>query len=315
MRILLTNIASVTSIGLLKTIKKSKLHDMFVVGTEAQPFGMNSGSLLVDKYVESPIVESNEYISFIIDLCSKEEIDILFPVIDAEVYQLSKISSSIATTVITAETNILGLFRDKLLASIELSLNTNILIPRIITYNRNLPDKIIIRNRDGIGSKGIKIFPNSEICPDIFFRKDGFLQEYIEGDEYTVDILANKFGDLCLAIPRKRLQIKNGVSTKTQITQHNDIINSCKLIYRNYKIPGLSNVQFIASKKNHYFIELNPRFAGMGIAGVMASYNYIDDYISHFYFGKELTSFDISMKQVKWDTIVCRYYEETVMLP
>ena len=64
-----------------------------------------------------------------------------------------------------------------------------------------------------------------------------------------------------------------------------------------------------------YFIELNPRAAATMIASAIASVNYMDLYISHFLFGNELPLFEEIMNNVKWGSIISRYYNETIFIP
>ena len=175
-------------------------------------------------------------------------------------------------------------------------------------------EKVIIRKKQSIGSQGIIIKSKNMLSLSDFNNCDYFVQEYIEGTEYTVDILADRYGDVKLVVPRKRLQIKNGVSTKVEISQDIEIIDLCKFIYNKYCIPGLSNVQFIKKGNSIYFLELNMRFAGMGIASILASYDYISDYILYLMCNKDLGDFTNNMKKIKWGTLICRYYEETVLM-
>ena len=56
------------------------------------------------------------------------------------------------------------------------------------------------------------------------------------------------------------------------------------------------------------------RFAGMGIAGVLASYDYISNYILYLTYNEDLGDFTDNMNKIKWGSVICRYYEETVLM-
>ena len=77
-------------------------------------------------------------------------------------------------------------------------------------------------------------------------------------------------------------------------------------------MPGLTNVQFIDDGKDVYFVELNMRFAGSGICGIAASFNYVELYLEHFLYQKPLDSFNNYMDKVAWKSIISRYYDESV---
>ena len=51
------------------------------------------------------------------------------------------------------------------------------------------------------------------------------MQQYIYGDEYTVDILTNTDGHPVVIVPRKRIEIKQGISFRSQLANDPDIIN------------------------------------------------------------------------------------------
>lgn len=313
MKILITNIASVTAISITKILKKSNIKNIIIWGTEAQKYGYNSGSMLVDHYIQVPEVSSNLYSQNIIHICKKYHIDVLIPILDEELYLFSKVNIYKYVNLLMPNIEIIQLFRNKLLANKELYKIIPQNIPKIYNnYNSVNNEKIIIREIKSIGSQGILVKEKASIKD--FNDPNCFVQKYINGSEYTVDILADSSGKLKLVVPRERIQIKNGVSTKIKIAHDLEIIKLCELIYDKYCIPGLSNVQFIKCNNDIYFIELNMRFAGMGIASVLASYDFLTEYILYLMSKRTLGSYSENMKKVKWDSVICRYYEETVLM-
>lgn len=315
MKILITNIASVTAVSIIKILKKGEINKLYIWGTEAQEYGYNSGSMLVDYYLQVPEVRSKFYTETIIKICKKYNIQILLPILDEELYLFSKSEIHRYVKILLPNIKTIQIFRNKLLASMEICHLSSQNVPLIYNeYHLVNSNKVIIRKRESIGSQGIIIKKSSELSISDFNNSGCFVQEYIEGSEYTVDVLADDEGHVKLIIPRERLQIKNGVSTKVQIIQDSKIINLCKMIYNNFYIPGLSNVQFIKKNDTIYFIELNMRFGGMGIASVLASYDYLSKYLLYLTSGKGLGEYSENMKKVKWGSVICRYYEETVLM-
>lgn len=315
MKILITNIASVTAISIVKILKRGKITDLHIWGTEAQKYGYNSGSMIIDHYIQVPEVSSHSYVQIIIDICKKYNIDVLVPILDEELYLFSKSKLQDHVKVMLPDIETIVFFRNKLLASTELNNMYPGISPPIYDDIYSVDcEKVIIRKKQSIGSQGIIVKDKEKLCCSDFNNCEYFVQKYIEGTEYTVDILADNYGSIKLIIPRKRLQIKNGVSTKAEIINDKEIIDLCSLIYDKYCIPGLSNVQFIKKDDRVYFIELNMRFAAMGIAGVLASYDYISDYILYLTYNENLGNFTNNMKKIKWGAIICRYFEETVLM-
>lgn len=315
MKILITNAASVTAISIAKILKKGRITDLHIWGTEAQKYGYNSGSMIIDHYIQVPEVSSDYYVQSILEICNRNNIDVLVPILDEELYLFSKSKLQDYVKILLPDIETVDFFRNKLLASTELNKIHPGISPHIYNDMHSVDcEKVIIRKNQSIGSHGIIIRDKEELNLSDFNNPDYFVQQYIEGTEYTVDILADRYGDVKLVVPRKRLQIKNGVSTKVEITNERQIIDICKTIYDKYRIPGLSNVQFIKTDNAIYFIELNMRFAGMGIASVLASYDYISNYVLYLTDNEDLGDFIDNMNKIKWGAVICRYYEETVLM-
>lgn len=315
MKILITNIASVTAISIVKILKSGKITDLHIWGTEAQKYGYNSGSMIIDHYIQVPEVSSDSYVQIIIEICQKHNINVLIPILDEELYLFSKSKLQDYVKVLLPDIETIGLFRNKLLASTELNNMYPDISPQIYRDISSVDcEKVVLRKKQSIGSQGIIVKDKKQLSFSDFNNREYFIQRYIEGIEYTADILADSYGNIKLIVPRKRLQIKNGVSTKAEIINDREIIDLCRLIYDKYCIPGLSNVQFIKKDSRIYFIEINMRFAGMGIAGVLASYDYISNYILYLTHNEDLGDFTNNMKKIKWGSVICRYYEETVLM-
>ncbi len=64
-------------------------------------------------------------------------------------------------------------------------------------------DKVIIRKKESIGSQGITI-KKKRSFPQMTLMTPIVLCNIFEGTEYTVDILADKHGNIKLIIPRER---------------------------------------------------------------------------------------------------------------
>ena len=119
MKILITNIASVTAISIVKILKKGKITDLHIWGTEAQKYGYNSGSMIADHYIQVSEVSSDFYVHNIIDICQKYNIDVLVPILDEELYLFSKFKLQDYVKILLPEIRIIKLFRNKLLGEQE----------------------------------------------------------------------------------------------------------------------------------------------------------------------------------------------------
>lgn len=318
--VLITHVSYQASSGsFIKLFRSSDMFKYYIVGSDSIKKGYSSGSMLVDKFYHVPFdTLSLEYISYIDRICLKEKIDLVISAEEDDLIAFKKNKISQAYYQYIPDFFIFNLFKDKHNANIDIE-KRGVLIPKTIMnlceFEESTKNMFIYRKRVSCCSRGIKIFERNEKNNKYIFFSDGHItQEFINGEMYTVDVLCDKYGKLCLAIPRMELASKDGTTFKC-IIEHNDlIINICKKIYNEYCIPGLSNIQFILCDSKPYFIELNPRAAATMIATALASVNYLDLYIAHIINDAPLPDFDFLMKTVKWNSVVSRYYQETILV-
>lgn len=92
----------------------------------------------------------------------------------------------------------------------------------------------------------------------------GVMTRYVEGDEYTVDILCDNASNVLSAVPRKRINVVNGMVHHAQIVKENKLISLCEKVAKSVGLVGISCIQCITDGTHYNFIEINPR-PGSGI--------------------------------------------------
>lgn len=304
MNILVTSVGTATSVNLIKYFRRGK-HK--VVGTDINEYGYTAGSLLVDCYYQISLAHEESFIFEIIEIIKREDIDVLIPVNDVEVYMISEHKRDILCTTLVPDAKTITEIRDKYVCSQRMT-QLGIPVPRIIS-STDTSCKKILRDRIGVGSRGILVIDRNESVPE-YDISDKFLQEYIAGNEYTIDVLANRKGKPVYVVPRKRLEVKSGVATKVKIVKEEKLISYAKMILDYYVLPGFSNIQFIKDENERFwFLEINCRFSGCGAATLATSSNYL------CCFEKIVMNEPVSYKlnaDTRWNSIVTRYYEEVV---
>ena len=302
MKILITSIGTTTGVNLIRYFKKL---NQTVIGTDINDYGLTAGSQLVDKFVKVPLAIESEYFIAICNIIRDEKVDVIIPINDIEVYILSKRISEIPCECIIPETKTIEILRDKLVCNKKMS-EIGVPVPEEIKSDL-VYEKRILRDRIGVGSKGIKVIEAGSPAP-VYDEEEKFLQKFITGEEYTIDILADRKGKPIYIVPRRRIEVKSGVATKVAIVEEDKLIMYAKKILDKFCIPGFSNIQFIKDKEGKYwFIEVNYRFSGCGAATLAATEGYLNEFIGIVQGDK--TSDNIN-QNVKWNSIVTRYYEE-----
>lgn len=303
-RIYFPNSYCFAAIATIKILKRLSKHKFYFIGSSCESKEMTSGSNLLDLYIEAPI-EKDAYHSFLIDTINTNNCDIVFPTHDDDLRCINAIANQIKAKFIIANSETLNLFEDKYLASLAVN-SLGIKIPKILLENAD--SKFIFRLKKSVGSENIKIFNPNQYLP--FSAQNSFVQEYMLGDEFTVDVLSDKKGVPHLILPRKRLEIRKGLSFKTELCNNNQLIKATSKICEHFKIAGLFNIQFIIKDAEVYFIELNPRLGGSASSGILASFNYLDEFFNHFLFNKNMIPYEEAQAKIAWGSIITRYYEE-----
>lgn len=148
-------------------------------------------------------------------------------------------------------------------------------------------------------AEAIRIFSSGPI-PELL------VSQYLPGDEYSVDCLANQ-GKPVVIVPRLRKKMINGISVEGEFVQQEDIIRYCTRIIEELQLHGNIGIQVRQSAEGRFLIlEINPRVQGTLSAGLGAGINLPELAI------KQELGLPISPAElaVKWGTRFSRYWKE-----
>jgi len=271
-----------TSIGkrvqLIKHLKKS----FKVIGVDAGE--LNPGKAFVDKFYKIPKASKSEYISSLLNICREERVKVLIPLYEGEFQILHNVREQfkeIDTLILLSNGEILEICKDKK-KTYDYFLNSKINIPKvysgdeigdILVYGGIDKFPLIIKPRDGMGSNGIyKINNLNELKFFKDYVENGIIQEYIAGEEYTVDVLTDLYGEPVYVVPRKRLEVRSGEVVKSSTSRDENIINETLKVMKHLNelrdsnklgLQGPLTIQFFKKSNGEiYLLEINPRFGG-----------------------------------------------------
>ena len=214
-------------------------------------------------------IDEDAYIPQLLDICRRERIDALIPTIDTDLLPLSRSKAAfeaVGTRAVISGEEYVGLCRDKRLTAEmfrRCGLHTPATVDDYEAYDGAYP--CFIKPMDGsasINAYKVRSRAELELFASLGFRY--IVQPYIEGEEYTVDILCDFDGKFVYITPRRRLAVRGGEVSQTRIDQDERIIEACETFLRHFKLCGAAAVQLIREKGSgtDYFIEINPRFGG-----------------------------------------------------
>lgn len=245
---------------------------------------MAPASYVADETVLVPRVDAPNYIAALLDICVENKIKMLTSLIDTDLLLISEHKQQfenigVKLLLCAAETNAIAF--DKIKTN-EFFVSNNIDTPRTLTDNetQNLTAKdlpVLLKPWDGSSSVGVHKVENLD---DLQFYletvKHAMVQEFISGEEYTVDVYVNFNGQVKCAVPRKRLEVRAGEVSKALTERDQMIID--KTVELVQKLPGALGcvtVQCFKTKDDKVkFIEINPRFGGGFPLSVHAGANF-----------------------------------------
>ena len=139
-------------------------------------------------------------------------------------------------------------------------------------------------------------------------RSEFILQEYIPGQEFTVNISANKEGKLKAIVP-VLVNIKKGITISADLSKDKEVLEGCEKIHNSYNIGGCYNIQLIKDKQGLIKpFEINPRISTTTCLSIAAGVDFIKNFIdkdSKKVFSSRSTIFDsnISLRRFWYNKI------------
>ena len=236
MRYLLTALGTNHNSSICSYLKN--FEDNYLVGTDIYPAKYIPASISVNAFYQTKsIYEMESYAEQLLDICKKEKIDILIPIIDEEVLYLSENIqkfSDIGVKILVSDAASVKLCRDKLQTQNFLQKyfpQLYIKTERLCELNQNTFPLFIKPNSGRASTNCIKINNKKELMfyKEYFDEKDFIVQEYIDGDFYTADFFYDTKNDYFITLIRQELvRNKNGCGTVIKIVKNENLENILK---------------------------------------------------------------------------------------
>jgi carbamoyl-phosphate synthase large subunit len=230
---------------------------------------MSPGLYFSHRHYLVPLTTDPQYIPIIRSICFKERIHLLVPTIDDELpifghHAEAFLAAGVRVAVSGARTG--EICNDKYLTAGFLS-GKGIAIARTWLPDElrfeNLQYPLFLKPRRGRGSVGAHSIADQDEL-EFYLRhvEDPIVQEYLDGREFTIDVLADFSGRIISVVPRERLVVRSGVTDQGRTRNDPVLITTGVQVAEALGIRGPSNIQVKYLQGRATVFEVNPRFSG-----------------------------------------------------
>jgi carbamoyl-phosphate synthase large subunit len=341
--VLCTGAGAPGAYGIIKSWKLGAKHDgrkLKIITADMNPDAY--GFHFADKGYTIPAGDSPNFIPKILEICKKENPAVLFSWVDPELLSISKAKSkfeALGIKVALANPQAIetgqnkrrcyeffkkdGIIPDFMFAKTSSEFEKAV-------KELGFPKKpVCFKPSVSYGMRGFRILKPSASRGEILFKEkpdsafadfddimsvlkeyekksnlpELIVMEYLDGKEYTVDILLER-GRPVITIPRLRKVTSRGISTVALLEKNTELMQKAEFVAKRLGLDYNANIQFKYGKSGPKLIEVQPRLAGTTVACVGAGANLP-------YLGLKIALGEkIQAPQVKWGTVMKRYWEE-----
>lgn len=244
--------------GVLRNIRDLK-HNIRIVGTDIARF--TAGNHLCDATYAVPYSYDPGYVGAISTIISAENVDLVIPTTDYEVYYLSLNRDTLGATVAASDAELAKIYLDKYLSFQHHQKHGIPFAPSWLPKDYDGPASgIIVKPREGRGSRGLHIDPAAPRD----FSDEYMVQPLLRGREITTAFYVTRQGHLHGHFTMER-ELTNGATSKSVVTRAYDAEIE-KILLKMLAVKGLRgsvNLQSMVSDSGEIMpFEVNCRISG-----------------------------------------------------
>ncbi len=256
-------------VGLVRAFRRAldQLHLRgAVIGTDVND--LSPAVHFCDRAYRVPLSSDPAYLDTIAHLCDAEDVTLVVPTIDEELPLFGAAAARFAArgvrVAVSPETTSI-VCNDKYETCRRLRAAgvaaAESFLPAEVPADPPLP--LFIKPRGGRGSIGaFRARTAEELAFFSQYVEDPVIQEFLDGPEYTIDLLCDFDGRPLAAVPRQRVVIRAGVIDRGRTVLDPALIDLALDCARVLRFHGPVNVQCRTVDGRPTVFEINPRFSG-----------------------------------------------------
>ncbi|MCX6184513.1 MAG: ATP-grasp domain-containing protein [Flavobacterium sp.] len=286
-----------------------------VFSTDSNP-DYAAACVISDGCFQVPKVSSSNYIDDLLAVALTNQIGLIIPTIDTELLVLAQNTDLFAhhgISILVSDFELVNTFHFKRLSHDFFEKQGIDTAKEFDKNNYTLP--VYIKPIDGSRSVDNFIVHHHDDFTEKHFSNERLMfLEYLDHakhTELTIDMYYSRDGHLKCAVPRERIEVREGEVNKA-ITKNPEFIASIwKKMEHIVGFRGCITMQVFVQNDNQtiYAIEINPRFGGGFPLSYIAGANYPKWIIEEYFAGKEIPVFHDWQKNM----LMLRYDHEVIV--
>jgi carbamoyl-phosphate synthase large subunit len=214
-----------------------------------------------------PRTVSKEYIPALIDICRKDRVDLVIPLIDPDIVVLARHADEFRAAGARAavpDQQAAEIAADKWLTG---TFFRDLGLP--VPHTKRAADEltgelpVVVKPRFGSAAHDVYVARSPE---DLAYSRahvsDPLFQEYLPGPEITTDVIVGLGGELLATVSRQRIAVRAGEVAKGKTIHDRRIAEACARIAAALGVRCPITVQCIFKDGTPYFTEINARLGG-----------------------------------------------------
>ena len=280
--------------GIIKCFKDNGEREIKVVGGDMSTDPTNQ--YLVDKFYRVPAVKDPTYADVLLDICKKEKVDIFFPQMSAELpvllENISRFDDAGIKVSITRNDSLY--IANNKLKLFEFMKENNIPVSKFSVISSlddfdkairevGYPEKpVCVKLTESSGARGVRVIDDSKSRYHIFAHEkpDSFyisyedmkktledadefpelmVMEYLSGDEYDVDLIADNGRVLYMAGRRNPVMVMS-ITQESVLEKNEEAYRIAEQIVEKLGLDGVIGIDYkFAEDGSCRLLEINPR--------------------------------------------------------
>ncbi|MFT6143897.1 MAG: carbamoyl-phosphate synthase large subunit [Myxococcota bacterium] len=265
-RILVTGAGGAAAVSFMRAVAGP---DVTLFAADIDPHAVGLYLVPEEHRVLLPRAEDPSFGVALMTAATRLDVDVVVPTVDAELAITSALTAAfrvlkIAVLVAPEAALVSCLDKAKLMAAAQGIVPVpawEVVDADFIPERWELP--VVVKPRVGAGGRGVRVIEHKEDWADV--PRDGslLLQEWLPGEEYSVDVLCSREGIVLAAVPRLRMKVDSGVAVASRTVRDPELQGIASALVEHLGLSFVSNVQLRRDRNGvPKLLEINPRFPG-----------------------------------------------------